>query len=181
MKYRPPSFTREWLRSVIHYDPLVGLFMWRRRSGRAFVGNFSTKRDSYGYIQVMIEKRLYSAHRLAWFYVFGEWPELEIDHRNGIRSDNRLANLRVAMREQNQQNRALGANNKSGFLGVYYDAATGSWVAQITAFGKQKRLGSRGTPEAAYTLYLSAKAVDHSFQPQPRYASNDNTPNVKAA
>lgn len=98
-----------------------------------------------GYVDITIKRRQYQAHRLAWLYVYGEWPSGEIDHINEDRSDNRISNLRIATRSQN----VIRSNprSKSGFKGVYQDGSR--WSAQIRVDRKCIYLGSYGSPEEA--------------------------------
>src|SRR5215468_6803827 len=75
-------------------------------------------RKTDGYVHIGVDGRTYSAHRLAWFYVYGVWPEHDIDHMNGVRGDNRLVNLREATHIQNCRNSRTCRPNKNGFRGV---------------------------------------------------------------
>jgi hypothetical protein len=162
------------LRYLLDYDTETGLFVWAGRSpapnGKRAAGCAAGTLNNNGYVSIKIDQSSYKAHRLAWLWVTGEWPDGEIDHRNGVRSDNRFSNLRVASKSQNQQNRKLNSNNKSGYAGVSWFADTGQWVANIMADGCQKYLGLFDTAEEASARYLEAKAALHTFQPTPRYA-----------
>ncbi len=80
-------------------------------------------------------------HRLAWLYMYGEWPVGDIDHINGIRDDNRLINLRSVSRQENLRNRRTGRNNTSGVMGVNWDKSLGKWRSSIGIGGKTKHLG----------------------------------------
>lgn len=84
---------------------------------------------------------------------------LMVDHRNGDRRDNRRANLRLADRYQNAQNRRLHANNTSGYPGVTKQGH--KWTARISAYGRRIGLGSFDTPEAAYVAYCEAAQAYH--------------------
>lgn len=81
------------------------------------------------------------AHRVIWAIVHGHWPEQDIDHINGIRSDNRLSNLRSVSRSENMRNKMRPPNNTSGFIGVSWDKKSGKWFAQIQVCGKNNSLG----------------------------------------
>lgn len=88
----------EELRSNLDYNQKTGIFTWLK-SGRGIAGCL----HSNGYIIIGLNYHQYAAHRLAWFYVYGEWPSL-LDHKNRKKHDNRLANLRIATKSQNHQN-----------------------------------------------------------------------------
>lgn len=110
-----------------------------------------------GYLRVCCNNTQYSAHRLAWFLSHGKWPEHQIDHINGIRTDNRLCNLREATNQQNTQNRHKpNANNKSGYLGVCQQR-NGLFRAKINDIV----LGYYNTAEEASEIYLKVKRLLH--------------------
>lgn len=111
--------------------------------------------NGYTYVSVRLRKVL--VHRAIWAMTHGEWPVLDIDHINGDRSDNRLANLRVATRQQNIGNSGKRRNNTSGYKGV--TAYKGRWRAQIGAAGYRKALGVFDTPELAHAAYCAAARV----------------------
>jgi hypothetical protein len=163
-----PSFlSPALLRSLLDYDKLTGEFTWRFCPTRGAQWNGcwpgkvagTTMRD--GYVRIGINGRPYAAHRLAWLWSFGEWPEDQIDHRNGIRNDNRLRNLRLATQEQNNFNIGRAGNNSSRFKGVCYDKKTGKWQSQIRAGGKRKYLGQFPSPEIAHAAYRNAAMQLH--------------------
>lgn len=155
--------TAERLRELLSYDPFTGLFTWRVSRGGMCAGMIAGTHDKDGYTQISIDSRLYKASRLAWFYIKGEWPGFEVDHRNTTRSDNSWDNLRQATNAQNKQNiRKAHADSKSGFLGVC--ANRGRWQAEIQVNGKKKHIGYFDTPELAHAAYLEAKVELHPFQ-----------------
>lgn len=139
------------LRSTLIYDPETGAF---RRPGRD--RNLGW-RDRDGYRVLQIGKCKFFAHRLAWLYVHGAWP-VEIDHCNGDRSDNRIANLREATRSQNLANTRLLPSNKSGMKGVSFSKRSKRWHATITVNGRQRHLGYHDSAEEAYLAYCAAAA-----------------------
>lgn len=103
------------------------------------------------------------AHRLAWQYATGDVPAADIDHINGVKNDNRLANLRPATRAQNMQNqRRARSDNATGILGV--GCVRGRWKSQIQSDGIRMHLGTFDTAEHARSAYLDAKAARHPFQ-----------------
>lgn len=131
------------LRRLLTYNANTGVFTWNTRvSQRCRIGDTATGRvTSGGYIQITISGRVYVAHRLAWLYVYGEWPDDELDHVNGNRSDNRIVNLRPATRKQNMENKRLYKNSSSGSRGVSWDSKAGMWRASVTSLGKAHHLG----------------------------------------
>ena len=109
-----------------------------------------------GYIYVTLHDYKLLAHRVAWFYVTGKWPEEQLDHINRDRRDNRLVNLRPASQSQNSCNGSLRSTNKSGYRGVSWEKRKRKWQARIVKDGKQYPLGYFDTKESAYDAYLEA-------------------------
>ena len=100
-------------------------------------------------------------HRVAWFLHYGEWPCRQIDHVNGNRSDNRIANLRLATNSENVCNRGKPKNNTSGFKGVSWNSGRRAWLATIRRKGSNKNLGYFATREAAADAYNRAALKYH--------------------
>ena len=169
------KLTAERLREVLRYDPETGIFIWRVHLywHRMAIGDRAGHEKSVGYRYIGIEGYEYLEHRLAWLYVCGEWPEYEMDHRNGIRSDNRFLNLRQATKAQNGQNQKLRSTNSSGMTGVSWSKLHSKWVAYIMVNGKHKHLGLFSDLQGAGAAYLKAKQELHCFQPTPRRLAND--------
>lgn len=164
------NLTSEILRSLVQYDPDTGAFTriahvfseTGRRSGQSKLGPMLRKPNAIGYIIFSVNRKNFSAHRLAWLYMTGEWPDGDIDHINGNRSDNRWANLRLTDATLNQQNqRKAKAGSIVNLLGVTVDKESGKYVAQITHNYKHIHLGRFNTAEEAYAAYLGAKRVIH--------------------
>ncbi len=163
------DLTAQQLRELLDYDPETGIFTWRvRRGGLASAGSIAGSLCTDGYLQIKINGRPYNAHRLAWVYAYNTWPADQLDHINGIRDDNRLANLREATNSQNQQNQSIRRDNKSGHPGVYWDKRARKWRAQIMVDGKRVNLGSFDDHAAAIVARASGKARHHEFQPRDR-------------
>lgn len=119
--------------------------------------------DRDGYYLVYFEGSTHRANRLIWAYHNGE-TSLEIDHRNNDRDDNSIENLREATRQQNNQNRSIHADNKSGYKGVV-ENANGSFTAYIDIDGMTKNLGTFKTPKKASIEYqLKATEVHGEFK-----------------
>ena len=124
-------------------------------------------KNGNGYLRVNLDGKKYYVHRLAWFYVHGVLPNGQIDHINGDRSDNRIANLREATNKQNQENRrGRPGHNTTGFLGVSNYSRHGGkrFVAQICSNYRHIYIGTYDTPEEAYQAYLAKKTEIHQRQ-----------------
>ena len=147
--------TPERLREVLQYDAETGEFTWKVSCRNSCKPGRVAGRIHKGYRQICVGRRLYFAHRLAWLYQTGEWPKHQIDHINGVSSDNRFCNLREATNRQNQRNRRQLQSNTSGFKGVTRTKG-GRWQAQIGANGRSNYLGLFATPEEAYAKYCDA-------------------------
>lgn len=158
--------TLERLKEALRYHPETGDFIWvNPPSKRVAIGSVAGSKHAKGYITVSLDRRFYRAHRLAWFYMTGRWPNAQIDHINGIRDDNRWCNLRDVSAETNQRNRTgVNRNNKIGLPGVSW-AKRGGWFARIWVDGGSKFLGYYPTPEDAHKAYLVAKRELHGNRP----------------
>jgi HNH endonuclease len=150
------EFTVAFLKQHVSYDPETGIFVWLSNGKRADI----PRANGYRGVQIETFGTARSAHRLAWLYMNGKWPENDIDHINGDRADNRITNLRdvsVSVNLQNQKKAHI--DSKSGLLGV--TKARNKWRAGITVNGKPMHLGYFSSKESAYEAYLSAKRVLH--------------------
>lgn len=142
------------LRELVCYLPRSGMFFRRNPlHGRCPVlGRLSAD----GYRTLFLDTRLYLAHRLAWLYVHGEWPAGVIDHINGDRADNRVANLRVVTPWQN----ALNKRSRKGdgaLVGAYW-IHDSRWEAITSVNGRRVLLGFYPTEERAHRAYLEYNA-----------------------
>ena len=157
------DLTQEMLMSVVSYSEETGLFTWKGNRGRYYRGGkVSGHKDKKGYVSISMFGFSYRAHRMAWLYVHGSWPERQIDHINGEKSDNRISNLRDVGYELNSQNKLSAMKtSKSGLIGVYFDKSHNKWRGEIIANGRRYRLGRFKTAEEAHSAYLGAKAVLH--------------------
>lgn len=154
--------TAERLRELLSYDAQTGLFTWRvSRPGRyGRVGAVAGFFDSSGHRRICLDCETYAAHRLAWLYVHGEWPVGDIDHKDTVRSNNAIDNLRPATNAENHFNMRRHRDNASGFKGVDFHRKVGRWRAVIHVGGKQSHLGYFDTAEAAHAVYVAA-ATEH--------------------
>lgn len=147
-----PALTAESVRKILHYEESTGVFTWRTTSGPRKAGTVAGG-AALGYWAIGVGRRRYQAHRLAWLYVYGVWPQVEVDHINRDRFDNRIENLRLASRRQNGANLSLSCRNTSGVKGVTWDKRSRKWLASIMVDRKRKHVGyfnDIGLAAAAY-------------------------------
>jgi hypothetical protein len=164
-----PELTAERLRYLLDYDPITGGFTRKvRHCSSVSVGEVAGYNGGHGYMMIGIDGRKYKSHRLAWLYMHGRWPANEIDHINGIRSDNRIENLREATNAENRQNQKVPKNSTSGHIGVNFDKRYGKWRARIKKARKEFSLGYFSSIEDAIAARAKAKAKMHTFQPTDR-------------
>lgn len=149
------------LKDFLHYDPETGHWAWLV-SGRGTRSPRAGTVGKWGYIVIQFNGKLYRAHRLAWFYMTGEWPKEDIDHINRIKDDNRWCNLREASRSQNNINSGMRKHNTSGLKGVFYRSdRPKKWQAKIGLNGRGKHLGYFNTKEEAHAAYLAAARANY--------------------
>ncbi len=160
------TLTAERLRELLLYDKNTGVFTWQVRPAYCInIGDVAGGEVTSGHLMIRVDGTRYSAHRLAWLYVNGVWPEDQIDHINGVRSDNRISNLREATRYENSQNRGT-TNGRGPFsLGTSYRKDLQKWSASIRVDGRLKSLGHFETQEEAHKAYAAAKLEYHTFSP----------------
>lgn len=142
-------------RRQLAFDPETGILTSRVDRIHSPAGTIIGYADRDGYLHARLAGRQYLVHRLGWLIVYGRWPVGEIDHRDGVRTNNRIANLREADRGQNCSNRRSTRDLPKGV----YREGNGGYRAQITFKRKVIRLGTHETAEQAHAAYL-AKAVE---------------------
>ena len=151
------------LSDLLAYDPGTGIITWKvKRPGSKKIapGVVAGCLNSDGYVVIRVNGPLYLGHRLAVFLHTGKWPDGKVDHRNGVKNDNKWLNLRVGTQKLNAQNvRTASKNSSTGFLGVYPSGKR--FAAQIGIDGKPKFLGRFDTPEEAHQRYLEEKRKQH--------------------
>ncbi len=149
-------------RKLFLYDGETGQFYWKVRPAyKIKIGDRAGNLNPNGYVTIKLGGKQVYAHRLAYLIRTGKWPEKEIDHINGDRSDNRWSNLRVANHSQNQMNKPMQSNNSSGHKGVTWNAKDKRWVAQIQADKKFEVIGRFREKMDAITAYNARATVLH--------------------
>lgn len=153
------------LQELLHYDPDTGYFTWlisasNRNPKGSKAGCYNRRKDSR-YVILGIDGKMFLAHRLAWLYMHGVWPEQNIDHKDGNGWNNRWSNLREASISQNMQNARLRADNRTGAKGIVFYAGRGKpyrvWLSH-------KYIGCYATLEKAEAARdLAAKNAHGEF------------------
>lgn len=163
---KTPSLTLARLKELLEYNPEDGFFRWRverrRHAGKTVIGSQAGYKNKQGYLVIGLDGKLYSAHRLAWFYMTGDWPTADTDHKNRNRVDNRFSNLRSASRAENLWNSGPHKDSKSGIKGIRYDVDRQKWRASIYVNGRERFLGRFALAADAQAAYRQAALVAHS-------------------
>ena len=171
-----PPITYDDVSQLLKYDPCSGALLWLPRPLGAFTSRraHSTWTANYcgrpagavacadGYISIGVAGRFYKGHRLAWLLFFGCWSDEWLDHINGQRQDNRIANLREATPTINAQNiRWPRADSRTGLIGAFPCVGSRGYFSKIKVNGRQMYLGRFSNPEAAHAAYIAAKRQHH--------------------
>jgi len=137
------NLTQKRLKELLHYNHYTGIFINKTsRSYAVKIGSTAGSLDSDGYLSIMVDNIPYLTHRLAWLYVYGYFPENDIDHKNRKPGDNRIKNLREVSRSCNSRNTGNSKANTSGVKGVSWHKSTNKWRVQITVLCKQKHIST---------------------------------------
>lgn len=169
--------TKRLLKELLEYDPDTGDLTWKHRpekyfpswqSYRCWNGAWAGKKalnakDHKGYKTGAVFYKLYPAHRIIWVMIYGRWPE-QIDHINGVKSDNRIVNLREVDNLRNHRNMGIQKNNKSGVTGVSWKTKDERWCAAITVRRKTISLGYFMDFDAAVAARKAAE-IKYRFHP----------------
>lgn len=165
------------IKKFIRYDEDTGKFYWLERDEAYFNPGNQTQADRAkawnsknagkeagntgfnGYRRISVLDKSHLAHRLAWAIYYGEWPSKCIDHINGDRADNRIANLRNVSKRENALNKRMSKYNTSGTVGVSWSPERGKWVAFINYGGGRKSLGRFSSKEDAIVARKHAEVV----------------------
>jgi hypothetical protein len=155
------GLTTGTLKSLLKYDPITGLFVRTKSIRGQKIDSRVGTLIACGYTMISVNCINVLAHRLAFFYMTGTWPKHDIDHINGNRNDNRWSNLREATRSQNLMNARLRSDNKSGFKGVKYHAASKLWTCGLHHNGKYLSLGYYKTSQEANGVVMRRRLELH--------------------
>lgn len=150
--------TKEQLDEILNYNPETGIFIWKNISKKRLIGKVAGCINCSGYICIKFNNKLYRAHNLALIISGINIPKgMEVDHINHIKSDNRLCNLRVVTKSENQHNRSMNYNNTSGCCGVSYCSKINKWQARITICTQRVNLGYFTNKEDAIVARKAAE------------------------
>lgn len=156
------NLTQSRLHKLFNYNKASGVFTRRIKMRQYKIGSKAGTVGTDGYIMIMVDGILYRAHRLAFLYVKGQFPSIDVDHKNKIRNDNSWDNLREATFSQNRFNALQRSDNKSGYVGV--SIFRNKFQASIVLSGKRFYLGTFKTAvEAAKTYNEKAKELYGEF------------------
>ena len=160
--------TADRLRQILEYDPGTGIFRWKfDPAKKPNINSRDIRRAAAGSLRgsgrrvIKIAGRPYYCSRLAWLYIHGEWPDPEADHENGIKNDDRINNLRVSTRSQNQHNVGITNRNTSGRKGVHWNKRYQKWQAEIVVAGRKQYLGRYDDLDLAAEAYRTAARLHH--------------------
>ena len=148
------ELTQDTLQDVLDYDPKTGEFRWLvKPSARVAVGQRAGSLDAKGYRVIGLANKVYKAHRLAWLYVYGEWPVSDLDFINRDPACIRIKNLRPATKSQNGGNAKA---RKDGLKGAHFHKRSQRWQSSVNFNGKQFWLGYFDTEAEAHAAYCKA-------------------------
>lgn len=155
--------TQKRLKEVLHYNPDTGIFTWKIKTARCVkIGSIAGSVVSNNYIHLAINYRDYKAHRLAWLYIHGVWPENEIDHIDHNPKNNKLINLRSVTTKENSKNRKKYCTNTSGVNGVHWCKRRSKWISRARDNGNN--LFSKGFKDFFEAVcHRKSLEIKHNF------------------
>jgi hypothetical protein len=156
--------TQARLKNLLRYDADTGVFTWVYTRPKCPKNAVAGWRCKDGYTMICLDYRIYRAHRLAWLYVHGVFPDEHMDHINNTRTDNRIVNLRPATPAQNQQNLKLRRDSTSKHAGVSWSKAHDKWYTYINVSTKRKFLGLFANINDAIMARKQAELTYHPFK-----------------
>lgn len=156
---------QEALKRLLTYNPKTGEFTRLKGAGKGAAAGAVTKGcidKSNGYRRICVQGKQRYAHRVAWLYMTGQWPEDQIDHKNMDRSDNRFDNLRQANNSENNQRSRARSDSQTQVLGVSLHKKAGKYIAQIRHQGQSRYLGLHNSIESAVSARQAAELQLHT-------------------
>lgn len=166
-----------YLQELFDADIEAGTLTWRRRPRAHFqtdnahgtwntryAGKIAGAEHIMGYLRVTVDNRSWLLHRIIWFMACGAWPPHEIDHLNGIKTDNRITNLRSVDHINNSRNCRRRSDNTSGATGISWFERDKTWMARIAVNGRDIFLGYFSSFESAQTARWRAEKK-YNFHP----------------
>lgn len=155
--------TQPELKDLLSYCSSTGLFTWVKSRGSRIKGDiagclFKTS-NGKTYIRIKVKGRKYMAHRLAFLFVTGSWPEDEMDHVNGDGTDNGWLNIRSVTHSENMLNKRVPHASVSGISGVTWNKRVSKWQVAIRKDGRQHYLGVFADVELAALIRAEAEEV----------------------
>lgn len=163
-KRKSLNLTYERLAEVLSYNEVTGVFYWKSKPSKfspVCIGDIAgSLHKPSGYLRISIDSERYVCHRLAWLFTYKSWPDGDIDHVNGDRSDNRITNLREA-EDKNCWNASIRTDNSSGVKGVSYHRGIGKYIARINYKGITFNLGVFETIQEAEIIVRKKREELH--------------------
>ena len=153
--------TQELLHDILNYDPSTGIFSRKKSFSNASKMGKPLGGNKPRHKVIRINNKAYGAHRLAWLYVYGKWPNGYVDHINGDPTDNRISNLRDSTQSQNLCNSKLPVTNKTGVKGVSWDSERKQWFAKLNYRKKQYPLGRYDDFDVACQVVMQKRLEIH--------------------
>lgn len=164
------SLSYELVRECFDYNPETGDLIWRARPGarrnwnNQFAGTIAGSSARHGYLKVSIDGGHYQAHRVVWLWNYGSLENLQVDHIDHDRRNNRVSNLRLVTLRENGMNIGLPKGNKSGVVGVRWRPKASRWHAYITVHQRHIDLGFFEKKSDAVAVRRAAEK-EHGFHP----------------
>lgn len=160
-KEKERVLTQAKLKSILSYNPKTGIFKWLVNMRYGYAGRRAGTIMTSGYVRIVIERKPYQAHRLAWLYMTGMWPSIDLDHKDTVKSNNKWKNLRLATASQNHANKKKWTGHlPKGVVRTKWNK-TNQFIAHLRIGGKSIYLGYHPTPEKAAAAYRAAAIKYH--------------------